>query len=422
MVTVPLGHFAYKRTYAGAPEIRLENRFLEAAPANAREQATLLTRSGTTVLDYCPSGDPPGNRANWATPGLFNGNLFVVSGPNLYRRPTIAPKVHITGIINGAGFPTHTWAKGIGYERLFIADGLLLQYYGGGTQAHATLTGSPTAANVVQLGTTYYGWNASVADPLADGTAAHPFLALAGADNLTALANLLNFNGVRGVDFSATVPGPNPQVTAETFGGPPATSVVITAVSQFVDGNTIISVATGGGGVAFDTATLTGGGVHALHGVPVPDGQSVRALTEVSGYVLVSVGNSQKFYWIRPGEVTIDPLNFAEKESSPDNIVDMITVGDQALILGEKSTENWYVTGNDAAPLLPIEGRVFQRGIVPGTAVLVKDGVVLVGDDGVVYNIGYTYGAGTQFGVNRISTHSIEERIRIQLRAEQGLS
>lgn len=425
MVQIPLGHFAYKRQYAGAPEIRLENRFLEAAPSNLREQATLLTRSGTNQLDYFPSAPGPvtGNRANFDTPGLFNGDLFTVNGPNLYRRPTSTPKVQIQGVINGAGNPTHAYVKGIGYQHLFIADGLLLQYYDGGSQATGSLTGAPVPGNIVRIGTTYYGWATDVTSNLADGTLAHPFLALSGGadDNLTTLANLLNFNGARGVDFSPTVPGPNPLVTATAVGGPPATSVLLTAVSEFTDGNTIATLVQSGGSLAWSHATLTGGGIQTLHGVAVPDGQGVRALTQVSSFVLVSIANSQKFYWINPGETTIDPLNFAEKESQPDNIVDMLSIGDQALIMGEGSTENWYVTGNSDAPLLPIEGRVFQRGVVPGTAVVVKDGVMLVGDDGVVYNIGYASGQTTGFGVNRISTHAIEERIRYQLRAEQGL-
>lgn len=425
MASIPLGHFAYRRQYAGAPEIRLENRFLEAAPSNLREQATLLTRAGSNPFDYYSSAPGPvtGNRANFDTPGLFNGDLFTVSGPNLYRKPTVGSKVQVEGLINGAGSPTHAYVKGIGYEHLFIADGLLLQYYDGGSQAAGTLTGTPTPGDIVQIGTTYYGWATDVTSNLADGTLTHPFLALSGGadDNLTTLVNLLNFDGVRGVDFSPTVPGPNPLVTGIANGGPPATSATITAVSEFVDGNSIATLVHTGSDIAFADPTLTGGGIQALHGVPVPDGQGVRALTQVSSFVLVSIANSQKFYWINPGETTIDPLNFAEKESQPDNIVDMLSIGDQAMIMGEASTENWYATGDSDAPLLPIEGRVFQRGVVPGTAVVVKDGVMLVGDDGVVYNIGMASGQTTSFGVNRISTHAIEERIRYQLRAEQGL-
>lgn len=173
--------------------------------------------------------------------------------------------------------------------------------------------------------------------------------------------------------------------------------------------------------ITFTTSTLSGGGIDALQNVPMPLGESALTLASVAGYVLVGVANSQKFYWINPGETTIDPLNFAEKESNPDNIVTMNTVGDQVLISGSGSTENWYATGDIAAPFAPIEGRVYARGAIKSTAVPIQDGVILVGNDGIVYQIGSSYGGGTQFGVNRISDHGIEERIRRQLRREQGL-
>lgn len=412
MVTLPLGVRAYKRSYAGEPEVRLENRFLEMDPTNLREKITLLSRCGTDELALFSGGNI---RGNYSTLGLFNGDLFVIAGPNIYRYGADGTKTQITGLINGAGHPNVAWMKGIGYEYLFIADGLLLQYYSGGTQATGTLTlsGSITS-QVVEIGGIYYGWNASVDTNSPDGTASHPWLANPGTDPLQALANLINFDGVRGTDFSTNLGGPSTIVTAAVAGGPPATSMTVTAISQFTDGNSITTSETGAD-LAWGDTTLTGGGVHALHGVAMPDGQIAKALCALSGYVLVSVGNTQKFYWILPGEVIVDPLNFAEKESNPDNIVDMLTVGDQAFITGQGSTENWYATGDPSAPFLPIEGRTYARGTIDGTSVVVKDLVILVGDDGIVYAVG----GG---GVRRISDHGIEERIRTQLRREQGLS
>lgn len=156
--------------------------------------------------------------------------------------------------------------------------------------------------------------------------------------------------------------------------------------------------------------TVTGMGV----------GELPKALASVSGFVLVSVANSQKVYFLEPGTVTIDPLNFFEKESAPDAVLDMLTVGDQVLIMGNGSTENWYATGDINAPFAPIQGRVYQRGIVEGTPVLVDDACVLVGNDMKVYLVGE--GGEGGYGVQRVSTNGIEERIRIQIRREQGLA
>jgi hypothetical protein len=548
VVTLPLGVGAYERNYAGEPEVKLVNRFLEAAPTNLRERTALLARPGTNQLNAFGSGPI---RGAYSKAGLFGGDLFVVSGSAIYRYDQAGVKTTITGLINGTGHPNVTWMKGIGYEFLFIADGLLLQYYSGGTQATGVLTYTPGAitTQVVEIGGVYYGWNADVDNDSPDGSAAHPWLAILGSDPLGALAKLINFDGVRGTDFSTALGGPNTLYTAasesqyavgtltlsggsitnqvfkldtdyygwnsdveaddpngsdtrpwlalvgvtdeeslanmaellnydedtlgtnyssgiaaandkvsatstattldvkalspgtdansvETSvysgsylawgattlegGSDSANKVTITAVSQYADGNSI-TTSVSGSDLAWGATTLLGGGTHALHGVPMPDGLGAKALATVSSFVMVSVANSQKFFWIQPGETTIDALDFAEKESNPDNIVDMLTVGDQVLVMGQGSTETWYATGVSDAPFQPVEGRVYARGCVEGTAVVVGDTVMLVGDDGVVYQFGYTWGEkNTQGGVNRISNHGIEERIRVQLRREQG--
>lgn len=424
MVTLPLGVNAYKRQYAGQPEIKLRNRFMEASPPNLREKIALLTRPGSNELNVFPSGIISGNRGQFFQEGLFGDDLFVASGPNLYRYASDGTKTHILGLLNGTNAPVAmTWMKGIGYEFLFIADGLLLQFYNGGTHATGTLSGTVTN-QVIDIGGTYYSWNVAVDTNAPDGTSAHPWLADPGTDPLTAMANLINFAGVRGVDFSTDLGGPSQLVTATT--SPPnmfpATGLVISAISPYTDGNSIVSTVFSGTGIAWTAATLTGGGVHTLQGVEMPNGVSAKSLTNLSGYVLVSVGDSQQFYWINPGETTIDPLDFASKESNPDPINDMVTVGDQAILVGAGSTENWYATGDFNAPFAPVEGRVYRRGCTDGTVCVVKDAVMLVGNDGIVYTIGYNWGDTSQYGVHRTSTHAIEERIRVELYREQGLT
>lgn len=424
MVTIPLGVQAYQRKYAGEPEVKLVNRFLEQNPTNLREHYSLLTRPGSNALTTFASGGAANNRAQWSKPGLFSGDLFGVAGPNLYRYAADGTLIHIGGVVNGSGYVSYAWMKGIGYEYLFIADGLLLQYYSGGTHATGTLTRSSTIDTTykIEIGGVYYAWNDAVDTNAPDGTAAHPWLAKLTGDPLVNMANLLNFNGVRGTDFSTTLGGPSLVVTAANDAVTPTTQLILTAISDRTDGNAITTSVTAGAGVAWGGATLTGGGTHALHGVTMPDGSPAKALASLDGYVLISVGNSQKFFWLDPGTVVIDPLNFAEKESNPDNIVDMVTVGDQTIVCGAGSTENWYATGDFAAPFAPVEGRVYRRGTVDGTAVAVKDNLTIVGDDGIVYTIGYAFGGTSQYGVHRISTHAIEERIRSQLRHEQGLT
>lgn len=430
MTTVPLGLGAYERLAAGVPEIVLQNRWAEQAPTNLREHVMLLSRPGTTpqlAVTALSQGSFAGlgpMRGNYWFGGLFEDSLFVVCGSNLYRIDQDMTVTHITGTISGTGHPEVAWQKGAGYERLFISDGLLLQFYGGTTAASGTLTLTGAIVNGVdtfEVGGVYYTWGTVFAGS-DDGTAAHPFVVAPLTDALGQLVKAIIASGTPGVDYSATISAPNTLVTAVENGGPPGTSVTFTARTAGAGGNAITTTVTGGTHLAFGAATLQNGGIDALEGVTLPDGRAVGSLTQVSSYVLFSFADSQEFGWIEPGAIVIDPLNFASKESSPDVITTMRAVGDQALIMGEASAENWYATGDFNAPFAPIEGRVYQRGALPGTACVVSDAVMLIGDDGVAYEIGYRSGGDSDWGVHRISNHGIEERIRRQVRRQAGLT
>lgn len=429
MVTVPLGVGAYKRTFAGEPEIVLQNRFLEKDPSNLVEGSALLARAGSDSLVRLPGGTI---RGSFSKLGMFLGDLFTVSGVNLYRTAAATTTAaQITGVITGNGFPYTTWMKGIGYEYLFISDGVTPQYFSEHAFGTATLTGDVQSGMILGINGVFYGWYANVEAGAPAGTSANPWRVLlasggvsTAADNAQSLqymADAINFAGVVGT-YSSGLTGPSPTMTAQAD----EKHLFLTAIDNTAAGNALTTTvfASGGGAIAFGAGTLAGGGGTTLRTVTgMGAGEVCKALATVSGYVLVSVGNSNKCYWINPGETIIDPLNFFSKESNPDNILDMLSVGDQVLIMGNGSTENWYATGNFNAPFAPVDGRVYQRGVVEGTPTNVGDSVCLVGQDGIVYLIGYpSGGAGIgSFGVHRVSTNGIEERIRAQLRFEQGL-
>ncbi len=417
--TIPLGIGAYKRTYLNSPEIKLENRYVEKSPSNLQEHVALIGRPGSTALDTFTGGVI---RGNYSLPGLFDTDLFVVSSANFWRkRASSGAKQQITGVIYGDGHPYVTWSKGAGYEYLFIADGLLLRYYNGGSLATGTLTVSLTtppniASQVVNIDGAYYSWSATPASGTQDGTSSTPWLAKLGAndaDSLENLANLIMYAGVPGTDFSTSLDGPNTDYSATSD----ATHLYITARSSFTAGSSIATTIFSGSDLSWGASTLSGGNSHALTVVEVPDGAASKALASLAGFVLVSIGNTRRVYFIRPGEVTIDPLDFFEKESQPDNVVDMLEVSDHVLIAGNGSSEDWYATGDADAPFAPVKGQAYQRGLVDGTAVVVKgdtaDQVILVGNDLRVYAI-----AG---GFKVISDNAMEERIRMQIRREAGL-
>lgn len=415
MVKIPFGVGAYKRTVSGAPEIRMENRYFERNPANLKDGTAVIGRPGSQTITTLAGGS---GRAYYFKEGLFNSDLIAVHGPNLWRYSSDGTKTQIANDIYGTGRPYATWTKGEGYEYLFISDGLRLRYYDGGSIATGILTLTPSSppdisSQVIQIGDAYYSWSNTPAAGTQDGTSGTPWLAKKGAtdaDSLENMANLIKFAGVPGTDFSTSLPGPNLDYTAESD----ATHLNITALSSFESGAGIATTVFSGLHLAWGAATLTGGDVHALIQVPTPNGEVAKALASLAGFALVSVGNTRKAFFIEPGDVTIDPLNFFEKESSPDNIVDMLTVSDHVFICGGGSSEDWYATGDPDAPFAPIKGQAYERGVIEGTAIVLGNFVVLVGDDNVTYKIG----AG---GATPIADNAMVERVRLQRRREAGL-
>jgi hypothetical protein len=127
------------------------------------------------------------------------------------------------------------------------------------------------------------------------------------------------------------------------------------------------------------------------------------SLDVFNGYVLCVQNNSDRFYWIQPGALTIDPLDFATAEKLPDRVWQVRTVGDEFWLLGEEVIEVWRATGDGDAPFQRIDSRRYDFGIFGGTAVRMKDtSVCVVADDGTVYRI-----AGVP---EPISTTSVAER------------
>lgn len=129
-------------------------------------------------------------------------------------------------------------------------------------------------------------------------------------------------------------------------------------------------------------------GVAALAAIVTPGGVAFSSIDVFDEYVLCAQAGSDQFYWIQPGAITINALDFATAERFPDKILQVRVVGDEFWLLGEKSIEVWRATGDGTAPFQRIEGRAFNFGVFGGTSVRLKDtSVITVGDDGTVFNI-----------------------------------
>jgi hypothetical protein len=85
----------------------------------------------------------------------------------------------------------------------------------------------------------------------------------------------------------------------------------------------------------------------------------------------------------------------------------VVVFGDQFWLPGSTTTEAWYITGNFDSPVARVQGVVFDRGAWEGTAIQVKDSMIIVDNDGGVWKI--------QGGAKRISRPDIEQRIRVAI-------
>jgi len=130
----------------------------------------------------------------------------------------------------------------------------------------------------------------------------------------------------------------------------------------------------------------------------------------IDGYFVFIQPDSQKL-WVTSllDGTTVDPLDFASAEGSPDGLVSMIVDHREVWLYGTNSVEVWYDAGLVDFPLQRIQGAFNEIGCAATYSVAKLDnGLFWLGADargqGIVYRAnGYT-------GV-RISTHAIEYAI-----------
>lgn len=410
MADLPLGRADYHRSVAKEARIQTRNRYYEQNPVLTDSGTALIARPGLNRWLYVGEGPI---RSVYSQPGDFNEALFTVSGTEWYRVDTDATKTLIQSGLNNVGSPSQAATGTIGDgasavpEYLFMADGRNLYLYIENSYAVGTITGTPVNNDTVTIGTTVYKFtNASVDAGSPAGTLANPWLVALGASTTVAwlnFGNAVNVSGVPGTDYStATTVNDNAQKIAT---GPGSAQIRANTAGAVGDG--IVTTETGAA-ISWAAAALQDGGTPQVTIVQTPNDVGVIGVAYIASYVVVvpaqGEGINGRFYWIDPGETTIDPLNFATAERAPDPIFAAIVFGDQFWLPGSNTTEVWYFTGNIDAPVSRLQGVTFDRGTWEGTAIQVKESMIIVDSDGGVFQI-----AG---GLNKISNPSIEQRIR----------
>ncbi|MFL6707939.1 MAG: hypothetical protein ACJ8HI_07010 [Massilia sp.] len=414
---IPLSRSDYFRGVAKEARIRTRNRYFEQNPILNSGNSAMLARMGMRRYLYVGQD---GIRGLYSQPGSFNDAAFVASGDNLWRVDKNGTKTFIGAVgapsPNNAVIMAATSNIGTTPAYLFVCGGGPLMLYMENGYARGTISGVPANTDVVQIGGVYYKFtNAGVNVGAPAGTNANPWLVALGVDAASAWTNLsdaIENSGTAGTQYSTALTA-NTTVKVVSHTG---ASVTVRATAIGVAGNTVSTTETGAA-IAWGAATLAGGGGASWTAVETPDDVGVIGLAYIASYVVVVPAQGQningRFYWIAPGETTIDPLDYATAERAPDPISGVVVFGDQFWLPGSNTTEPWYFTGNIDQPVLRMQGVVFDRGAWEGTAVQVKDSMIIVDNEGAVFQI--------QGGAKRISRPDVEERIReaIQFQAAQ---
>ena len=141
-----------------------------------------------------------------------------------------------------------------------------------------------------------------------------------------------------------------------------------------------------------------------------PDFPGAVTVGYLDGYFVFNEPNSQRV-WVTSllDGLSVDPLDFASAEGSPDGLVGLIVDHREAWLCGTDSVEVWYDAGLPDFPLTRIQGAFNEIGCVAAFSIAKLDnGLFWLGTDargqGIVYRAnGYTG--------QRISTHAIEYAI-----------
>ena len=142
-----------------------------------------------------------------------------------------------------------------------------------------------------------------------------------------------------------------------------------------------------------------------------PDFPGAVTVCYLDGYFVFNEPNSQKM-WITAllDGTSIDPLEFASTEGSPDGLVAVASNFREVWAFGTNSIEVWYDSGAADFPLQRIQGAFNELGCAaPYSVAKMDNGLFWLGRDrrgqGIVYR------ANGYAGV-RISTHAVEWQIQ----------
>lgn len=194
-----------------------------------------------------------------------------------------------------------------------------------------------------------------------------------------------------------------------------AGDLIVVSGNAVYRGETLLGTLSGSGPVSFaadetEIVINAGAGIYrstgsSLSAVSFPDGAAVSKLVDTAGYFIALRSGTQQFYFsaVLDGS-SWGALDFASTENEPDPGRDALVVNDMLAFFGSQTTEFWAKTGDPDAPFAPIEGRVYQKGVIQtGAACRFDNSFAFIGNNRIVY-----YGGNVP---ERISDAGIEEKL-----------
>jgi len=182
-------------------------------------------------------------------------------------------------------------------------------------------------------------------------------------------------------------------------------TVTGTGPVSMVDNGTQLFIAAGADGFIYNAST------DVFAQITDPDFPGASVVGFIDGYFVFIEPNSQKF-WVSEllDGTSVDPLDFASAEGSPDNLVSLIVDHREVWLFGQTSVEVWYNAGLPDFPLARIQGAFNEIGCAARASVAKLDnGVFWLGADargrGIVYR-------SQGYNGQRISTHAVEWQIQ----------
>lgn len=140
----------------------------------------------------------------------------------------------------------------------------------------------------------------------------------------------------------------------------------------------------------------------------------------LNGRIVFNKPDTQQFYWTGLYDLTLDPLDFASAEGSPDSIVSMLVDHAELWFWGPQSLEIFYDSGDQDQPYQRVQGAFNEVGCVAPHSINRLDNTIYwLGRDRNGGNIVFR---ASNYQPQRVSTHAIEQEINAYSRTDDAFS